>query len=169
MERPEGGVAAAIDLVGLRSYLTRFFADADGQKIGSFVGKFIAVDSLDSAKATVATADDGLTVRADVRFAEGRMREFPDVAATYDQPLQSVAGGIYRLLPAKDTALVVQLSTPPRALLRAVYDVLDVNDRKLITARVGEMSSRRRANGQEAYDDVYGFLDDLSTQLARTN
>lgn len=169
MERPEGGVAAAVDIVGLRSYLTRFFADADGQKIGSFVGKFIAVDSLDSAKATVAPADDGLTVRADVRFAEGRMREFPDVAATYDQPLQSVAGGICRLLPAKDTALVVQLSTPPRALLRAVYDVLDVNDRKLISARVAEMSSRRRANGQEAYDDVYGFLDDLATQLGSSS
>ncbi len=170
MERPDGGVAAALDLVGLRSYLTRFFADADGQKIGSFVGKFLAVDSLETAKATVAwptTASPSARGRA-VRRGR-RMREFPDVAATYDQPLQSVAGGIYRLLPAKDTALVVQLSTPPRALLRAVYDVLDVNDRKLITARVGEMSSRRRANGQEAYDDVYGFLDDLATQLGSSS
>lgn len=169
MERPEAGVAAAVDIVGLRSYLTRFFADADGQKIGSFVGKFVAVDSLDSAKATVAPSDDGISVRADVRFADGRMREFPDVAATYDQPLQSVSGGICRLLPAKDTALVVQLSTPPKALLRAVYDVLDVNDRKLIAARVAEMSARRRANQQEAYDDVYGFLDDLATQLGSSS
>jgi len=169
MERPDGGVAAALDLVGLRSYLARFFADAEGQKIGSFVGKFLAVDSLETAKATVSLLDDGITIGADVGFAEGRLREFKDVAATYDQPLQSVAGGICRLLPAENTALVVQLSTPPRALLRAVYDVLGVNDRKLVAARVADMSVKRRAAGQEAYDDVYGFLDDLSTQLGSSS
>lgn len=169
MERPEAGVAAALDLVGLRSYLARFFADEEGQKVGSFVGKFLAVDSLETAKATVGLVDDGVVVRADVGYAEGRLREFKDVAATYDQPLQSVAGGICRLLPAKDTAIVVQLSTPPRALLRAVYDSLDVNDRKLVAARVAELSVKRKADGQAAYDDVYAFLDDLSTQLGSSS
>lgn len=166
MERPEGGLASAMDLVGLRSYLTRYFASDGGSDIGAFVGKFLAVDALETARATVTPLEDGVAARATIGYAEGRLREFRDVAATYDQPRVPVTGGIARLLPAKDTALVLQLSAPPKALLRAVFDVLPASDRKLVGQRVAELSAKRRRDGLDAYDDVPAFLDDLAGQLA---
>jgi hypothetical protein len=165
VERPEGGVAAALDLVGLRSYLIRFFSDDEDQKVGAFVGKFLAVDSLETARATVMPLDDGFLVRADVGYGEARLREHKDVAATYEQPLQPVAEGILRLLPAKDTALVMQVSSPPKAILRAVYEALGAEDRRLVAARVGGISERRAADGKSAYKDVGEFLDELALQL----
>jgi hypothetical protein len=166
VERPEGGIAAALDLVGLRSYLNRFFSSgSDTDKLGAFLGKFVAIDALDRADAVVTLPSDGVLARANVAWSEDRLRPFKDVEATYRLSPSPVAEGIARLLPAKDTALVAQLRTPPRALLHALYDNLSKADQKLIQENLRDIGRRRRAAGQAAYDDVGEFIDELAQQL----
>jgi hypothetical protein len=168
MERPEGSLVAGVDLVGLRSYLTRSF-NAEKRSvagiIGTFVGKFIAVDALQEARATVRPLDDGIDVRADVSYVGLRMREFREVAATYEQPLQDVANGMARFLPAKDTAVVIQVSTPAKNLLRAVYDSLPPGDQQLLGLRIKDLAARQLEKGERPYQDVGDFLDDLAGHL----
>ena len=148
VERPEGGVAASLDLTGLRSYLNRFFSSGDdSQRFGAFLGKFVAIDALDRMGATVTPLPDGIVARADVSYSDDRLRNFRDVLATYELAPTSVADGIARLLPAKDTAIVVQLKTPPRALLHAMFESFGKVEQKLIEdnvkrARGGAASAR---------------------------
>lgn len=169
VERPEGALAAALDLAGLHSWLNRLFSDEDASAWSAFLGKFVAVGSLDRAAATVQPLDDGLAVRAEVRYRTEALRAFKDVAATYDlEPEPVDQGSVLRLIPAKDTALVAQVRTPPRALLRALYGNLSKSDQRLVTSRVREIGARRRAEGLTGYDDAEGFLDDLAEQVGST-
>lgn len=170
VEQPEGGIAATLDLVGLRSYMNRFFSSGDeSQRVGSFLGKFLAVESLDRMGATIAPSLDGISVRADVAYSAERLREFRDVLATYDLPPTPVAEGLARLLPQKDTAIAVQVTTPPRALLHALYDNIKKEDQRVIRERIRMISADRRAAGKQGYDDVGEFLDDLAAQLGTNN
>ena len=164
--RPEGGLSAAVDLVGLRSYLNRYFSAGDeSQRIGSFLGKFVAIDALDRASATVTPLADGAVARADIAYSDDRLRNFKDVLATYELAPISVADGIARLLPAKDTAIVAQLKTPPRALLHALFESFGKSDQKLIEDNLQEIGVRRRKEGQPAYANVGEFLDEIGGEL----
>ncbi len=170
-ERPEGTLVASVDLVNLRSYLNRFFSGGDGQKLGTFVGKFLAIDSLDRAEAVVTPSRDGspprdgLSIRADVRYSEDRLRPFADVVKTYSLAPSSVNEGIARVVPAKNTAIVAQVKTEPRILLHALFDSLSKDDRRLIDDRVREISAERKAASKPGYASTAEFLDDLSSQL----
>src|SRR5207247_11077302 len=78
LARAEGGLAVAADVVGLRSYLNRFFASGDdSQKVGAFLGKFLAIDTLDRATAAVTPlpSGDGILARARVAYSEERLRD----------------------------------------------------------------------------------------------
>ena len=166
VERPEGGVTASLDLVGLRSYLNRFFSAGDqADKYGAFLGKFVAIDALDRAEAVVTLPPDGILARAKIAWSEEALRRFPDVEATYRLSPSPVAEGIARLLPAKDTAIVAQLRTPPGALLHALYDNLSKAEQKLIQENIRDVGRKRRAAGEAAYEDVGEFIDELSGQL----
>lgn len=170
-ERPEGTLAASVDLVNLRSYLNRVFTGGDSQKLGNFVGKFLAIDSLDRAEAIVtpshegSPARDGLAIRADVRYSEERLRPFVDVLKTYALAPASVGDGIARVVPAKDTAIVAQVKTEPRILLHALFDSLSKDDRRLIDDRVREISVERKAANKPGYATTTEFLDELAAQL----
>ena len=168
LARAEGGIALAADLVGLRSYLNRFFASGDeSQKVGAFLGKFLAIDTLDRATATVTPlpSGDGVLARAQVFYSEDRLRAFRDVAATYDLSPNRLSDGIARIVPAQDTVAVAQLTTPPRALFHALYDVLKKEDQRLIEENVRDIGVRRRAQGDNGYANVGEFLDELASQL----
>jgi len=165
VERPEGTIAASIDLVNLRSYLTRIFSSGDSQKVGGFVGKFLAIDSLDRTEAVVVPAPDGLSIRADVRYSEDRLRPFPDVARAYSLAPASIRDGIARMVPATDTAIVAQVKSEPKVLLRALFENLSASDRRLIDDRVRDISGRRKDEGKTGYATTNEFLDDLSSQL----
>ena len=170
-ERPEGTLAASVDLASLHSYLSRVFSKGESQKLGTFVGKFLVIDSLDRAEAILApTRDgspplDGLSIRADVRYNEDRLRVSPDVARTYSLAPASVSEGIARVVPAKDTALVAQVKTEPRILLHALFDSLSASDRRLIDDRVREISVQRKQDGKTGYASTSEFLDELGAQL----
>ena len=175
MDRPgfelppvEGGVSAAIDLTGLRSYLLGFFgANAEGGRAAKFLGKFLAIESLDRANATVGplVSGDGVLALASIAYSPERLRPFKDVAATYALTPRALRDGIASQVPAKDTVAVAQLITPPRALLGAVYDSLQPDDRRLIEENVARLGAERRARGEPGYPNVSDFLDDIATQL----
>lgn len=166
IERPEGGVAASLDLTGLRSYLNRFLSSGDGsQRFGAFLGKFVAVEALDRMGATVTPLPDGVVARADVLYSDDRLRNFRDVLATYELSPTSVADGIARLLPAKDTAIVVQLKTPPRALLHAMFESFGKVEQKLIEDNVKELGEAHKREGKPAYDNVGALLDEIGGEL----
>lgn len=169
VDRPDGALAASMDLAGLHSWLNRLFSDESASAGSAFLGKFVAVTALDRASATVQPLDDGVLARAEVRYRGETLRTFKDVAATYDLDPEPVdQGSVLRLIPAKDTALVAQVRTPPRALLRALYGNLSKADQRLVTNRVREIGARRRADGLTGYDDAEGFLDDLAEQVGST-
>jgi hypothetical protein len=169
VERPEGSIAASLDLVGIRSYLVRLFSTGEqASPMSAFLGKFLAVDSLDRATATVEPREDGVKIRADVKFSDAKLREFRDVVATYDLEPAPVADGILRLLPAQDTAMVAQVRTPPRALLGAMLDVASKDDQQLFASHVRKVGADRRAAGKEGYDNTEQFLDELAKQLGST-
>lgn len=169
-ERPDGGLAASIDLSSLHSYLTRCF-DGSSKIVSSIVSKFLVVDALDRVQASVASRTDGspprdgVAITADVRYSEERLRASPDVLRTYGLAPISVADGIARVVPAKDTAIVVQVKTEPRILLTALFESLSPSDRRLIDGRVRDISVDRKASGKTGYASTQEFLDDLGSQL----
>ena len=168
LPRAEGGIAAAVDLVGLRSYLNRYFATGDdSQKVGAFLGKFLAIDSLDRTSASVIPlpSGDGVLVRAQIAFSYDRLRAFKDVLATYELTPQTLADGIARIVPARDTVAIAQLTTPPRALFHALYDTMKRDDQRLIEDNVRDLGVQRRARGETGYANVGEFLDELANQL----
>ncbi len=165
----EGGVAAAMDLVGLHSYLNRFFSPADpSDKLGTFLGKFVAIDPLDRMTATLGPLPgrEGVLATADVGYDPTNLRRFPDVFATYDLAPERLERGIARLVPEKDTAAVALLRTPPGALLHAVYDSLDPEEKRQIEENVHSLSASRRRKGDTAYENVGAFLDEFASQLS---
>src|SRR5204862_4447776 len=116
----EGGVSAALDLAGLRSYLLGFFGtNSEGARPARFLGKFLAIESLDRASARVGPliSGDGVLALANVTYSPERLRAFKDVAATYALTPRPLRDGIASQVPARDTVAVAQLITPPRALL----------------------------------------------------
>lgn len=168
MPPAEGGMSAFVDLEGLRSYLNRFFSTADGtQKMGAFLGKFLAIDTLDRAHARLVPlpSGDGILGRATVEYSADRLRAFRDVKATYDLTPTRLADGIASILPAKDTVALAQVTTPPSALFHAVYDILSKDDQRIIEGHVREIGAKRRARGEKGYDGVGEFLDELAGQL----
>jgi hypothetical protein len=171
VERPEGTLAASIDLPTLHSYLARAFDGPGAKTLATFVGKYLVINSLDRLEAVVTPSRDGtppregLAVRADVRYNEDRVRVDPNVIRTYSLAPASVSDGIARLVPAKDTALVLQVKTEPGVLLHTLFDSLSVADRGLIDGRVREISFQRKAAGKPGYATTSEFLDDLAAQL----
>jgi hypothetical protein len=168
MPEPEGGVAAFVDIERLRSYLQRFFATNEGSAtVGSFLGKFVAIDSLDRATIRLAPSSsvDGLVAQATVQYSASRLRDFKEVTATYELDPKPVAQGIASLVPAADTVAVVQVTTPPAALFHAIYDRVSKDDRKLFEQRVREIGAERRRRGEKGYEKVGDFLDELAAQL----
>lgn len=171
VERPEGTLAASIDLPNLHSYLARAFDGANAKTLSTFVGKFLVINSLDRLEAVVTPSREGtppregLAIRADVRYAEDRARADPNVMKTYSLAPASVSDGIARLVPAKDTALVAQVKTEPGVLLHTLFDSLSSADRRLIDERVREISLERKSAGKSGYATTSEFLDELAAQL----
>jgi hypothetical protein len=168
MPAAEGGVAGAADLVGLRSYLNRFLTTGEGtDKLSAFLGKFLAVDSLDRMTGRVLPLPgrDGLLATASVRYNPDRLRDFKDVAATYATLPEPVSKSIVRLVPERDTAAVAVLRTPPRALLHALWQSLDAVEQQTVEENVRMLSAERRRKGEPAYDSVGQFLDEFAVQL----
>ena len=168
LPRVEGGISAALDLTGVRSWLLGLFgSNADGNRAARFLGKFLAIESLDRANASVGPliSGDGILALANVTYSPERLRAFKDVSATYALSPRPMREGIAAQVPAKDTVAVAQLITPPRALLGAVYDSLEPDDRRLIEENVARLGADRRARGENGYPSVADFLDDIATQL----
>lgn len=166
---PDGGLAVSIDLANLHSYLAR--ALGEKSTLTSLMSKVLVIDALDRTQAAIAPtregtpSRDGLSIRADVRYSQDRLRVQPDVVKTYSLAPASVREGIARFVPANDTALVAQIKTEPRILLNALFDSLSPSDRQLIDARVRDISSTRKAEGKTGYASTPEFLDELGSQL----
>jgi len=166
-ERPEGGISASLDLIGLRSYLERFFSGtgADSKTTGRFFSKFVAIDSLDRLSATLRPSGDGLEASAEISYEAEVMRRHRDAAATYELPPGPIASGIARLVPEQDTVFLAQVKTPAGSLLHALYDSLPPEDQRLVENNLRDLSARRRADGQVGYANMGEFLDELGEQL----
>jgi hypothetical protein len=168
MPPAEGGISAFVDLERLRSYFERFFSEGEGmQAFSTFVGKFLAVDSLDRATGRLVPlpSGDGALASAEVEYSPDRLRLFKDVEATYALTPRAVSEGIPSMLPAKDTIAVAELTTPPATLFKAIYENLSKDERRLVEERVREIGARRRESGDKGYSSVGEFLDELAAQL----
>lgn len=167
VERPEGGIAASLDLIGLRSYLERFFSStgSDSKTVGRFFSKFVAIDSLDRLSAVLRPSGDGLEASAEISYQAEIMRRHRDAAATYELPPGPIASGIARLVPEQDTVFLAQVKTPAGSLLHALYDSLPPEDQRLVESNLRELSARRRADGKVGYANMGEFLDELGEQL----
>jgi hypothetical protein len=166
-----GGVAGAADLRELRTYLNRFFSTGEApDKLATFLGKFVAVDSLDRLTGRVVplSGRDGLLATAQVRYNPERLRDFKDVAATYDLLPEKVGTSIARLVPEKDTAAVAVVRTPARVLLQTIYESLGGVEHQIIDENLRALSAERRKKGEPAYDSVGQFLDEFASQLGST-
>jgi hypothetical protein len=163
-----GGVSAFVDLERLRSYFERFFSETEGtQRFSAFLGKFVAIDSLDRATARLVPlpTGEGVLATAEVEYSPERLRPFRDVDATYSLTPRPMDEGIASIVPAKDTIGVAVLTTPPAALFRALYGLIPADDRRLVEDRVREIGAKRRAEGDSGYENVGEFLDELASQL----
>lgn len=167
VERPEGGIAASLDLIGLRSYLERFFSGSgpDSKTVGRFFSKFVAIDSLDRMGSVLRPSGDGLEASAEISYESETMRRHRDAAATYELPPGPIASGIARLVPEKDTVFLAQVKTPAGSLLHALYDSLPAEDQRMVENNLKEVSARRRAKGEIGYANMGDFLDELGQQL----
>ncbi len=166
-ERPEGGISASLDLIGLRSYLERFFSGtgADSKTTGRFFSKFVAIDSLDRLSAVLRPSGDGLEASAEIAYQAEIMRRHRDAAATYELPPGPIASGIARLVPEQDTVFLAQVKTPAGSLLHALYDSLPPEDQRLVESNLKDLSARRRSEGKIGYANMGEFLDELGEQL----
>jgi hypothetical protein len=171
MPKAEGGLSGAADLTDLRAYLNRALSiGGEPDRLTTVLSKFLAVDALDRLTGRVQPLPgrDGLLATAQVRYNPDRLRDFRDVAATYDLLPERVATSIARLVPEKDTAAVAVVRTPPRVLLQTIFESLDGLEQQTIEENLRALSAERRKRNEPAYESVAQFLDEFAAQLGST-
>ena len=168
VERPEGGLSAALDLVGLRSYLSRFLSSADGRAEDRLIRGQVRRDRTPSTASRAASRLPGDGIR---RGRRRLLRRPPALLPGRRGDLRTLPGaraprGSRASSPPRTRRIVAQVKTPPRVLLHALYDSLSKADQQ---AHRGERARRRGASaarpGRRVTTNVGEFLDELAAQL----
>lgn len=157
LSAPEGSVAAAVDVLTLRPYLTRAL-DYGGNRTRLFK-YFLPIEALDRMNGHLElVSPDLLAGRSTMRLEWRGLME--SLRENYRGPGLDLRAGPAAFLPAQDTFALVQLNTDPMHMLNALYDGI-IND---------EMRRLWRDNLRESrqYQTMDAFFRDVSRYLGQT-